>query len=115
MGAETTTGFNMILPKNETCKICTDRGRKNAFTRGSSNFKTSSIESHQKSTDHQTAMIQAVFEKDMKNAEKKTANFLASEGIALIKIKIHYPVLKKNIAANIELLKLSEMQTKHDS
>ena len=40
-----------------TCKICTDRGRKNAFTRGSSNFKTSNMEDHQKSNDHQTAMI----------------------------------------------------------
>ena len=109
-----------------TCKICTDRGRKNAFTRGSSNFKTSNMEDHQKSNDHQTAMIAPVLEKDMKNAEKnahsesekgilvalETAYFLASEGIALIKFKSFIQFLRRMKAANIEHLKLSEDASK---
>ena len=96
--------------KVETCKNCTDRGRKNAFTRGSYNFKTSNMEYHQQSNDHQTAMLAPVLERDMENAEKnvhsesekgilvtlETANLLASDGIALIEIKILYPVLQKN-------------------
>ena len=31
-----------------TCKICKERGRKNAFTRGSANFKTSNMDDHKR-------------------------------------------------------------------
>ena len=68
------------------------------------------MEYHQQSNDHQTAMLAPVLERDMENAEKnvhsesekgilvalETANLLASDGIALIEIKILYPVLQKN-------------------
>ena len=62
----------------------------------SSNFKTLNMEYHQKSNNHQTAIIALVLEKDMKNAKRnahsglkkgilvalETAYFLSSEGIA---------------------------------
>ena len=97
-------------------------GRKNAFTRGSANLKTSNMEDHQKTDDHQTAIAAPQLEKDMKRAKHnaqtdsekgvivalEAAYFLASEGIALVKFKSLIQFLKRVKAENIEHLKLSE-------
>ena len=105
-----------------TCRICKSKGRKNVFTTGSSNFKTSTLEDHQKTKDHQTAMIAPMLEKHMEKAQNKAqsdaekgvlvaleaAYFLASENIALVKFKALIQFLRRVKAANINHLKLSD-------
>ena len=104
------------------CKMCKPRDRKNAFTTGITNFKTSTLEDHQKTKDHQTAMIAPTLEKHMEKAQSKAqsdaekgvlvaleaAYFLASKNIALVKFKSLIQFLRRVKAANINHLKISD-------
>ena len=78
-----------------TCRVCINAGRKNMFTEGSKNFKTSALSDHQKSNDHQTALIIPKLQNDMTQAHNKAQS--DQEKGAIVGLKIIYWLVKETL------------------
>ena len=99
-----------------------ERGRKNVFTTGNCNFRTSTLDDHQKTGDHQMALKAASLQTEMTSCQKKANSeeekaiidalkstfWLAKEGLPLVKFKSLINLLRAVNAPDIKHLKVSD-------
>ena len=80
------------------CKLCVAHKKKNTMTEGCTNFRTTTIERHNKSVDHQRAVQDDVSSKSM--AKILTSNVDRNDAAILHALKTVYFVAKNDIAMN---------------
>ena len=80
------------------CKLCVAHKKKNTMTEGSTNFRTTTIERHIKSVDHQRAVQDDVSSKSM--AKTLTSNVDRNDAAIIHALKTVYFMAKNDIAMN---------------
>lgn len=105
-----------------SCTICIQHGRKNTFTEGNNNFRTSTISDHLKTNDHKTALVAPKLKANLEKATNKANSkqemaivialkavyWLAMEALPLHKFKSLLELLTDLEVPHISHLQLSD-------
>ncbi len=80
------------------CTICQEQHKKNTFTKGTNNFRTSTLTRHVESSDHQEALNEIALRHDFETSFSRSMS--EKEQATLMQMKTIYWMVKEGIALN---------------